>query len=128
MKIREIISESFLSEEPDSSENANLLQILLYLKERSEDDAESATLRTNSVIQLVRNAGQSMFDYRALTQAFEKDEAVKNLIKSFNKDEITLKSDMDVDDESFEDDEEGSNMSPEDTVQSMAKRATNQRT
>jgi len=127
MKIREIISEGWLTEGPDDSENEDLITILLYLKERSEDDAESATLRTDSVIQLVRNAGRSMFDYHALTSAFESDEAVKNLIKTFSKDEITLKSDNDDSEDETFDNEEDQAMNPEDTVQNMAQSAANKR-
>lgn len=126
MKIREIISEGWLTEGPEDLDNTDLITILLYLKERSEDDAKTATLRTDSVIQLVRNAGRSMFDYNALTSAFENDEAVKNLIKTFNKDEITLKSDDPDEEETFDNDEDAVT-SPEDTVQSMAKSAANKR-
>ena len=128
MKISEIISESIISEDPSLQQNENLLLVLLYLKERSEDNADAAVLRTNSVIQLVRNAGEAMFDYKALTTAFEQDPAVKNLIKTFNAEQIVLKSDLDIDDEeSFEADEEPE-MSPEETVDDMAKSAASKRT
>lgn len=127
MRISEIISESVLTEDPNAQQNENLLLVLLYLKERSEDNADAAVLRTSSVIQLVKNAGEAMFDYKALTAAFEQDPAVKNLIKTFNKDEITLKSDLDSDeDESFEADETPE-IPPEETVNNMAKSAASKR-
>ena len=37
MRISEIISESTLTEDPNAQQNENLLLVLLYLKERSED-------------------------------------------------------------------------------------------
>lgn len=127
MKICEIIRESYLSEAPEESANANLLMVLLYLKEQAENDAENATLRTDSVIQLVRNAGDMMFNYHALTVAFENDDAVKNLIQTFNKDELTLKSESESDEDEEMSDEEPQ-MPPEDVVQDMAKSAANKRT
>ena len=126
MKIKEIISEDYMLED-DAPTNANLLQVLLYLKEQSENDAESATLRTSSVIQLVRNAGDMMFDYAALTSAFENDSSVKNLIKTFNKDTLTLKSDSDEAGDADLDSEEPADMPPEETVNAMAKSAANKR-
>ena len=125
MKIREIISEGLLSE--GNLDNSGLISILLYLKERADDDANSAELRTNSVIQLVRNSGEQMFDYQMLAAAFEQDPAVKNLIKSFNKETITLKSEYDnAEDELAAD--QAPEMSPEETVQNMAQKATAKRT
>ena len=128
MKIREIISESYLSED-ENSINANLIMVLLYLKEQAENDAENATLRTDSVIQLVRNAGDMMFDYQALTAAFEQDESVKGLIKTFNKDELTLKSDIDAAEDIAADANASDEpqQSPEKTVKDMAKSAANKR-
>lgn len=122
MKIREIIVES------SATSNENLIQVLLYLKQRSEDNAETATLRTNSIIQLVRNAGDVMFNYRALTDAYESDPAIKNLVKTFNAETVTLKSDSDDTEEDFSsDDDDAANIPPEETVNTMAKSAANKR-
>jgi len=114
----------------ESNLSSNLLPVLMFLKKRSEDKELSAKLRTESLIQLVQNAGDTAFDYNALVDAFENVEAVKELIKSFNEDEVILKSDNDPDadeEHTGDDDETGASKDPQKTVQDMAKKARNNR-
>lgn len=131
MKISEIINEEVSAEEQLSGGlSSNLVPVLIFLKNRSEDKELEPKLRTDSLIQMVKNAGNSTFNYEALVAAHESDDAVKELIKSFNQDEIILKSSLDQSDETYGDDstEDGGDAEdPTETVASMAKRASSNR-
>jgi hypothetical protein len=145
MKIFEIINEDVSAEEQlgggDHNLSANLMPVLQFLKNRSEDKELAPKLRTDSLIQLVKNAGDTTFNYQALVTAHENDDAVKEMIKSFNEDEIILKSDFDRSGSSSDsggethgddssDEEGGQHGGPEDptvTVDKMAKRAAGKR-
>lgn len=130
MKIKEIISEDTSAEEQlssSSSLNANLLPVLMFLKKRAEDKELSPKLRTDSLIQLVQNAGDVSFDYHALVDAYENSDTVKELIGNFNEEEIELASD---DSESSEEHGDGSPdqaHNPRDTVKAMAQKAAKNR-
>jgi len=68
---------------------------------------------------LMKNAGREQFDYRTFKAAYDSDERLKSMIKNFNQDGITLKTDVDADAEAPQED-------PGNTkVSQMAKRATN---
>lgn len=116
MKIREILKEG--------AETAPLLTVLQYLRSRSHDQDQVGTVSTNSVINMVRNTGVP-FDFQALVDANENDDAVKELIKNFNRKTITFRA--------FGDETEVSNdevpVSNQggDKVDQMAKRALNKR-
>ena len=70
---------------------------------------------------LMRNAGREQFDYRSFKAAYDSDERLKSMIKNFNQDGITLKTDTDADVAAPQED-------PGNTkVSQMAKRATNKR-
>lgn len=138
MKINEIIFEDTSAEEQlsgseDGTLTANLMPVLMFLKKRSEDKELSAKLKTDSLIQLVQNAGDTTFDYTALVDAYENNDSVKELIKTFNRDTIELTSDADLDDnkEHGEDEEgethSGTEENPEEVVKKMAKSAAKSR-
>lgn len=136
MRVREIVFEDISPEEQlsgDGKLSANLLPVLMFLKKRSEDKELSAKLRTQSLIQLVQNAGDTTFDYKALVNAFENNDAVKEVIKSFNREEIILRTDNDSgdgDSESHGDSDEHTSEKqpdPEKTVAAMAKKASKKR-
>ena len=131
MKIREIIREDVSAEEQLGGEGtltSNLLPVLMFLKKRAEDRELSAKLHTDSLIQLVQNAGDTTFTYESLVDAFENDEAVKELISNFNEEEVTLKSDTDPDAEHDEEDHEsGREKDPTEVVKGMAHSAADNR-
>lgn len=146
MKINEIILEDTSAEEQLGSSNdkngedsltTNLMPVLMFLKKRSEDKELSAKLRTDSLIQLVQNAGDTTFDYNALVDAYENNDSVKELIKTFNKDTIELMSDSDKDSDEEHGAGSGENdnsedhtspeQNPEETVSQMAKKAAKNR-
>jgi len=113
----------FVNDQGDQ-QNANLVTALTLLKGRNKDSGQNAPLQTQSVINLVRHSDPN-FNYDSLVAANNSNDAVKNLIKDMNQDEITLKSDQE-DDESIENDvtKKGGNTN---TVANMAKSALNKR-
>jgi hypothetical protein len=138
MKIREIIREDESPQEQLGNQfiDHNLVPVLMFLIKRSDDREVAPSMNTDSLIQLVRNAGDNTFDYNALVKANDENPAVKNLITSFNRQTITLKSTAEQadsgDDEDITnaDDEEtaaGYVQSPEETVDQMAKSAATDR-
>jgi len=125
MKISEIIceDESAESQLAGSDLDSNLLPVLMFLKKQSDDRKVIPKLRTDSLIQLVQNSGDLSFSYDDLVAAHENDDAVKELISSFNEDEITLKSgNSDADDEEHE--SEGPAQDPQTVVHNMAKKSS----
>jgi hypothetical protein len=127
MKISEIICEDESAEDQlaGPSLDDNLLPVLMFLKKQSDDREVTPKLRTDSLIQLVQNAGDLSFSYDDLVSAHENNDAVKELISSFNEDEVTLKSGNDNDEE--EHDSEGPAQDPQAVVHSMAQKARNDR-
>lgn len=118
MRIAEI-----LAEDTGIDPNANLMTVLQFLRSRSIDKNVSLKLSTNSLINMVKNTGQTSFSYDDLVRA-NTNPAVKNLIKNFNRDEIVLASELDGTPDISN---PNANMSPEDTVSGMSKRALNKR-
>ena len=74
---------------PKNTPESNLLTALELIQHRYKDKEKVPNVSTQSLINLVRNTDRT-FDYEALAQANETNPAVKNLIKSFNKDVIEL--------------------------------------
>lgn len=107
--------------EVTSTTTANLVTALHLLKNRYSGQNAPGKISTNSLINLVRNTDQ-IFNYDLLVDAHKNDPAVKNLIKSFNKDELIFASD------SEEGAESGTGKKGNDkTVPQMAKKAAKAR-
>lgn len=70
---------------------------------------------------LMKNAGREQFDYRTFKAAYDSDERLKSMIKNFNQEGITLKTDVDADTDAPQEEPGDSKVSQ------MAKRATNKR-
>jgi hypothetical protein len=68
---------------------------------------------------LMKNAGREQFDYRSFKAAYDSDERLKSMIKNFNQDGITLKTDTDT--------EAPQQDLGNKSVSKMAKRATRKR-
>ena len=83
MRLREFIHG------PTNTPESNLVTALELLRHRSADKSSPATISTQSLINLVLNTDRT-FDYNALVSANENNPAVKNLIKSFNRDQVIL--------------------------------------
>ena len=104
---------------------SNLVTALELLRFRNKDQQTPAVISTNALINLVLNTDKT-FSYDALVDANETNPAVKNLIKSFNRDKVVLNS-VDNDFDETTNINQDSTQAPVDTVSSMAKRAAKER-
>ena len=84
MKIYEVTNHSLSNPEP------NLVTALELIRNRYKDRDKLPKISTQSLINLVLNTDRT-FDYDALVQSAEENPAVKNLIKSYNKDTVELR-------------------------------------
>lgn len=124
---------------PTNTPESNLLTALELLRNRYKDTDTPPKIHTRALINLVLNTDRS-FDYNALVSANENNPAVKNLIKSFNRDYVELQpfgDEKDEEDTNDTNDNKGtmgqpiSNLGldsstvqqPVDTVKDMASRA-----
>lgn len=125
MKINELIHS------PANTPESNLLTALELIRNRYSDDKQAPVkIGTQSVINMVLNTDKT-FNYDALVSANETNPAVKNLIKSYNKDYVVLRpSGDDVEDDSTTTNPpEGGDptQAPVMSVPDMAKRAAKKR-
>jgi hypothetical protein len=67
----------------------NLLAILNVVIEKATNEGIDPSIPTDDLIAMVRNTGV-LFDYNALLAAYESNQAVKNMIKSFSKETVDL--------------------------------------
>jgi hypothetical protein len=115
---------------PTNTPESNLLTALELIRNRYKDVPTVPKISTQSLINMILNTDRT-FDYDALVSANENNPAVQNLIKSFNKDYVELKTtdDTDADDESVTTNTPDGDptQNPVDTVDDMAKRAAKTR-
>jgi hypothetical protein len=117
---------------PTNTPESNLVTALELLRHRSQDKSASATISTQSLINLVLNTDRT-FSYDALVDANENNPAVKNLIKSFNQEQVVLApltgntDDVDATTANTDAAEQNTFQAPVDDVTSMAKRAAKTR-
>ena len=113
---------------PTNTPESNLLTALELIQHRYKDKEKIPNISTQSLINLVRNTDRT-FDYEALAQANETNPAVKNLIKSFNKDVVELNQVQPEADDAETTTNVGDETTdaPVDTVANMAKRAGKKR-
>lgn len=104
------------SNEVSREELDNLSALLSLLQSRVNDQKASPKIRTQSLINMMQKLGMT-FSYDSLVAANNQEE-IKNLIKSFNKDEIIIKTDSD----GVSSDNTDADVSA-DTVEKMAKSA-----
>ena len=105
---------------------SNLTTALELIRHRYKDKKTPPKISTQSLINMVLNTDKN-FNYDALVSANENNPALKNLIKSFNKDYVELRSADDTDDTDATTTNTDANKSPVDTVSKMAKRAGKKR-
>jgi hypothetical protein len=115
---------------PTNTPESNLITALELIRNRYKDVPTAPKISTKSLINMVLNTDRT-FDYSALVSANENNPAVQNLIKSYNKDFVELRS---VDDETEDPATTTTNtpdgdptQNPVDTVDDMAKRAAKTR-
>lgn len=116
--------DEFKSQQQNNPES-NLVTALELIRHRYKDKDKLPKISTQSVINLVLNTDKT-FDYDALVSANEKNSAVKNIIKTFNKDYIELHP-VGMDSQSDASTTNTDKTAPVDTVSKMAKRAGKKR-
>lgn len=116
-----------------STTDANLLTALEMIRNRYKDINAATSIRTQSLINMVVNTDR-LFNYDALVAANAHNPAVKNLIKSFNRNVVVLQpfgDDIDTlddnDDDTISNVEQDAMQIPLNTVSDMAKRAAKER-
>jgi hypothetical protein len=119
MRLRE-----FDNSESDPSV-ASLVTALELIRNRYRHENRPPKISTQSLINLVLNTDKN-FNYDALVSANEHNDAVKNLIKSFNRKYVELKSDSESEAPTTNVSDQATT-GPVDTVSSMAKRAAKER-
>ena len=109
---------------PTNTPESNLVTALELIRNRYNDKDKLPKISTQSLINMVLNTDKT-FNYDSLVSANDTNPAVKNLIKSYNKDYVELRSADEVQDE------EGYNTpdvdAPVDVVPTMATRAAKTR-
>lgn len=114
---------------PTNTPESNLVTALELIRNRYKDSNKLPKISTQSLINLVLNTDRT-FDYDALVDANNTNPAVKNLIKSYNKDSVELRSadDLASDQDTTTNTPDGdATQAPVDTVDDMAKRAAKAR-
>jgi len=114
---------------PTNTPESNLTTALELIRHRYKDKKQPPKISTQSLINLVLNTDKT-FDYDALVAANENNPALKNLIKSYNKDYIELLpagEDADTDATTTNIPDGQATQAPVDTVSNMAKRAAKSR-
>jgi hypothetical protein len=114
---------------PKNTPESNLTTALELIRHRYKDKKQPPKISTQSLINLVLNTDKT-FDYDALVAANENNPALKNLIKSYNKDYIELLpagEDADTDATTTNTPDGEATQAPVDTVSNMAKRAAKSR-
>jgi hypothetical protein len=114
---------------PTNTPESNLTTALELIRHRYKDKKQPPKISTQSLINLVLNTDKT-FDYDALVAANENNPALKNLIKSYNKDYIELlpAGELDDTDATTTNTPDGeATQAPVDTVSNMAKRAAKSR-
>ena len=114
---------------PKNTPESNLTTALELIRHRYKDKKQPPKISTQSLINLVLNTDKT-FDYDALVAANENNPALKNLIKSYNKDYIELQpagADADSDATTTNTPSGDATQAPVDTVSNMAKSAAKKR-
>jgi hypothetical protein len=114
---------------PTNTPESNLITALELIRNRYKDQDTPPKISTQSVINLVLNTDKT-FDYDALVAANENNPALKNIIKSYNKDYIELQPtgvDADSDATTTNTPNGDATQAPVDTVSNMAKSAAKKR-
>jgi hypothetical protein len=123
MRIDEVIHSS------ENTPESNLVTALSLLRNRYKDTETPPKIKTQSLINMILNTDRT-FNYEALVAANKNDPAVKNLIKSFNREQVVLQpfgDEADSADITTNTPDGDLTQNPVDTVDDMAKRAAKTR-
>lgn len=121
MRLKEILTNE------NGDQYANLVSVLMFLKNSAQERNLTPKIGTESLINLVKNSGQPAFEFDDLIAASKQDPAAKELIKTVNRDEVVIRSEN-ADEVTTEPEGTGGSVkNPEQTVKSMAQKALNRR-
>jgi hypothetical protein len=122
-------SYEFLREDELSSIEANVMAALNLLANKIKEGNISNELPTNMIIRYIRNTGVSNFTIENLVDLNEKNESLKNIIKSISKNRVVFTTDGIKDEKSSETSSDADTSNAEKNVVSkMAKSALKRRT
>jgi hypothetical protein len=122
-------SYEFLREDELSSIEANVMAALNLLANKIKEGNISNELPTNMIIRYIRNTGVSNFNIENLVDLNEKNESLKNIIKSISKNRVVFSTDGIKDEKSSETSSDADTSNTEKNVVSkMAKSALKRRT
>jgi hypothetical protein len=122
-------SYEFLREDELSSIEANVMAALNLLANKIKEGNISNELPTNMIIRYIRNTGVSNFNIENLVDLNEKNESLKNIIKSISKNRVVFATDGIKDEKSSETSSDADTSNAEKNVVSkMAKSALKRRT
>jgi hypothetical protein len=122
-------SYEFLREDELSSIEANVMAALNLLANKIKEGNISNELPTNMIIRYIRNTGVSNFNIENLVDLNEKNESLKNIIKSISKKRVVFTTDGIKDEKSSETSSDADTSNAEKNVVSkMAKSALKRRT
>jgi hypothetical protein len=122
-------SYEFLREDELSSIEANVMAALNLLANKIKEGNISNELPTNMIIRYIRNTGVSNFNIENLVDLNEKNESLKNIIKSISKNRVVFTTDGIKDEKSSETSSDADTSNAEKNVVSkMAKSALKRRT
>lgn len=68
-----------------------LLNTLTFLKKKAEREGSDGEFKMDSVVNQVKAAGSESFVYDNFVDAYEGNDAVKNLVDNYNEEYVTLK-------------------------------------
>jgi division protein CdvB (Snf7/Vps24/ESCRT-III family) len=124
------VSEIIVEDASGDALAAHIASLLSFVRTQYSNKGLTPKIKTASFINLVKRSGFTHFTYEDLVVANEIP-TIKNLVQSFNKDEIILnspESELDVENKQEEPAAgEEHKLSPEETVSQMAKRSLNKR-
>jgi hypothetical protein len=120
-------SYEFIKEDEISSMEANVMSALNLLASKIKEGELPNELPTNMIIRYIRNTGISNFNIDNLVDLNEKNDSIKNIVKSISKNRIIFTTDGIKDSEP--ENESGQTQDQEkDVVSRMAKSAMKRRT
>lgn len=120
-------SYEFLAEDEISSIEANIMAALNLLAGKIKEGELPKELPTNMIIRYIRNTGVSTFNIDNLVDLNEKNDSLKNIIKSISKNRIIFATDGIEDTKSDTDTGEDEQQAEKDVVSKMAKSAMKRR-
>mgnify|MGYP000164778484 CR=1 FL=1 len=103
----------------------DLIVVLRNQIQRSNQSNSGATLSWQAVSNLMRSMGHGNYNYGSFKTMFDQNEDLKSIVRNFNQDGIELNTQFD--DPQTGEEPIDTDSSPTNTVQKMAKRATNRR-